>query len=124
MPGKGCMSMGDLISRTDAIEALEHTGLADDPCDTAIRVIEALPAVKPEKPDHGYMWMCPECGLEVHSDFESCVRCGWERTEQETAKRVVSRGGMTMWYQCSVCHEPVDAKDRYCSGCGRRLLDE
>ena len=29
--------------------------------------------------DHGYMWLCPECGLEVHSDFERCVRCGHER---------------------------------------------
>ena len=46
--------------------------------------------------------------------------------EQETAKRIVgkSRGGMTLWYQCEMCNEPVDAQDNYCRGCGRRLIDE
>ena len=27
----------------------------------------------------GMMWTCPECGLEVHSDFGKCPRCGAER---------------------------------------------
>ena len=31
------------------------------------------------KTDHGYMWLCPECGLAVHSDFTECVRCGHKR---------------------------------------------
>ena len=46
--------------------------------------------------------------------------------QPETAKRIVgmSKGGMTMWYQCDMCHEPVDEKDAFCSGCGRRLVDE
>lgn len=46
--------------------------------------------------------------------------------EPETAKRIVgcSRGGMTMWYQCNMCHEPVDEKDAFCRGCGRRLEDD
>lgn len=26
--------------------------------------------------EHGYMLVCPNCGLDVHSDFESCPRCG------------------------------------------------
>ena len=45
--------------------------------------------------------------------------------EPETAKRIVgkSRGGMTLWYQCDTCNEPVDAQDNYCRGCGRRLID-
>ena len=45
--------------------------------------------------------------------------------EPETAKRLVgkSRDGMTLWYQCDMCNEPVDAQDNFCRGCGRRLTD-
>lgn len=45
--------------------------------------------------------------------------------QPETAKRIVgkSRGGMTLWYQCDMCNEPVDAQDNFCCGCGRRLID-
>ena len=33
-----------------------------------------------------------------------------------TAKRIVgkSRDGMTLWYQCDMCNEPVDAQDNFC----------
>lgn len=46
--------------------------------------------------------------------------------EQETAKRIVgkSRDGMTLWYQCDMCNEPVDAQDNFCRGCGRKLVDD
>lgn len=45
--------------------------------------------------------------------------------QPETAKRIVgkSRDGMTLWYQCDMCNEPVDAQDDFCRGCGRRLTD-
>ena len=45
--------------------------------------------------------------------------------QTETAKRIVgkSRDGMTLWYQCDMCNEPVDAQDIFCRGCGRRLTD-
>ena len=45
--------------------------------------------------------------------------------QPETAKRIVgkSRDGMTLWYQCDMCNEPVDEQDDYCRGCGRRLID-
>jgi len=45
--------------------------------------------------------------------------------QPETAKRIVgkSRDGMTLWYQCDTCNEPVDEKDAFCRGCGRRLVD-
>ena len=33
------------------------------------------------KTDHGYMWLCPECGMIVHSDYLNCVRCGYVRSE-------------------------------------------
>lgn len=34
---------------------------------------------KTDKPTHGYMWTCPNCGLEVHSDFARCPCCGYGR---------------------------------------------
>ena len=45
--------------------------------------------------------------------------------QPETAKRIVgkSKDGMTLWYQCDMCNEPVDEQDNYCRGCGRRLID-
>ena len=51
---------------------------------------------------------------------------GMPSAQPEVAKRIVgmSRDGMTMWYQCDICGEPVDLKDAFCSGCGRRLVDE
>lgn len=46
--------------------------------------------------------------------------------QPETARRIVgkSRDGMTLWYQCDMCNEPVDKQDVYCRGCGRRFVDE
>jgi hypothetical protein len=46
--------------------------------------------------------------------------------QPETAKRIVgkSKDGMTLWYQCDMCNEPVDAQDNFCRECGRRLIDE
>ena len=46
--------------------------------------------------------------------------------QPETARRIVgkSRNGMTLWYQCEMCNEPVDAQDHFCRGRGRRLIDE
>ena len=71
------------------------------------------------------------------SDGEREYRNGWNdaltaindiqpSAEPETAKRIVgkSRGGMTLWYQCDMCNEPVDTQDHFCRGCGRRLVDE
>ena len=53
------------------------------------------------------------------------VRESIDGLQKETAKRIVgkSRDGMTLWYQCDTCNEPVDAQDDYCRGCGRRFED-
>lgn len=67
-----------------------------------------------------------ECG-----EWRGLARTIVEAIEQlpsaqpETAKRIVgkSRDGMTLWYQCDMCNEPVDARDGFCRGCGRRLID-
>lgn len=36
-----------------------------------------------DKHTSGKMLVCPKCGLDVHSDFENCPRCG-ERMKNET----------------------------------------
>lgn len=47
-------------------------------------------------------------------------------SKRETATVSVgrSKGGVTMWYECAACGEPVDQGDTFCSGCGRRLIHE
>ena len=79
-----------------------------------------------------------EVGDEVYDDIlevDAILKCnkeirkalkGMPSAQPETAKRIVgkSRDGMTLWYQCDMCNEPVDAQDDFCRGCGRRLIDE
>lgn len=66
--------------------------------------------------------LCPDSGFcrEVDEAFDPVPSA-----QPETAKRIVgkSRNGMTLWYQCDMCNEPVDAQDNFCRGCGRRLID-
>ena len=88
--------MDDLISRQAAIDAL-HTrfkdGFNEDKWWNSTHVLAAIEGLPPAQP--------------------------------ETAKRIVgkSKDGMTLWYQCDMCNEPVDAQDNFCRGCGRRLTD-
>ena len=35
-----------------------------------------------------------------------------------------TKGGITMWYKCDACDEPVDQNDNYCRNCGRKLKHE
>ena len=79
---------------------------------------------------------CNECpGFDRDDCFKLSDKTRKEWTEviikalptvqPKTAKRIVgkSRDGMTLWYQCDMCNEPVDKQDNYCRGCGRRLID-
>lgn len=36
----------------------------------------------------------------------------------------MSKSGGTMWYECEQCHTSIDLQDKYCRGCGRRLVRE
>ena len=76
--------MDDLISRQQAINALSTITLykGSIPFNTAVMRIKQLPPIQPElqyKTDYGFMWLCPKCGLPVHSDYTKCVRCGHNR---------------------------------------------
>lgn len=83
--------MNDQISRQAAIDSIrECAEAAHDNHEwdmeqgylNAIECLEEEPSAQHQKPDHGYMWICPECGLEVHSDFNRCIRCGYEREDK------------------------------------------
>ena len=62
---------------------------------------------------------------DAHGDTVRTILERLPSAQPETAKRIVgkSKGGMTLWYQCDMCNEPVDAQDNFCRGCGRRLTD-
>ena len=51
---------------------------------------------------------------------------GLPSAQPETARIITGRSmsGMTMWYQCNMCNEPVDKHDAFCRGCGRRFVHE
>lgn len=59
----------------------------------------------------------------VYSDVMEGALLELPSAQPERTKRIIgkSRDGMTMWYQCELCNEPVDEKDLFCSGCGRRF---
>ena len=61
--------------------------------------------------------------LDVISDY--LKKYFMSSAQPETAKRIVGKsiGGITLWYQCCMCNEPVDAQDNFCRRCGRRLTD-
>ena len=96
----------DTISREKAIEAL--CAVCGKACDKSEFAYNA--------PQDEQVILCPE---------HYCL-CTLPSAQSETAKRIVgkSRGGMTLWYQCDMCNEPVDVQDNFCRGCGRRLIDE
>lgn len=70
------------MTREEAITILECTmpnssircGASDEEIEEAMMI--AIEALEQEPKTHGYMLVCPNCGLDVHSDFESCPRCG------------------------------------------------
>lgn len=45
-------------------------------CKFLVNYMEILEKQMQKSTTHGYMLVCPNCGLDVHSDFESCPRCG------------------------------------------------
>ena len=90
---------GDTISRKAAIETAKKMYVA---CDTnsiddyEMLMEEALKALPSAEP----------------------------KRETATVSVGMSKGGVTMWYECEACGEPVDQGDTFCSGCGRRLIHE
>jgi len=102
-----------------AIKALEQ-----EPCEDAISRQAAIDAIFAEplyKPGMNERY----AEDAVPAIFEKIKSLPPVQPQPDTARRIVgkSRGGMTLWYQCEICNEPVDAQDTFCNGCGRRLVD-
>ena len=135
--------MDKLISQQAAIDVLKeltangtNKGMVFG--EDAVHRIEILPSVQPKPCEDAvsreavlsmidtYMNKSVELHYLPTSDGIKKLISILPSAEPETAKRIVgkSRGGMTLWYQCDTCNEPVDAQDNYCRGCGRRLIDE
>ena len=117
------------IAKIQALEVMavsEIDRVYNQALHNAIAVVKGMPSAQPDLDE----W-CADC-KEYDQEHHCCPR--WNRVirqtlkdaQPEVAKRIVgcARNGMTMWYQCDMCHEPVDGKDAFCSGCGRRLVDE
>ena len=129
--------MDDLIKRQDAIDACLNGFCA---CvSDCVDEIEKLPSAQlfakdMNVPSNGDLisreevlkYKCDCYDSEGHLLY--AVPTGYivrMPSAQKTAKRIVGcgRNGMTMWYQCDMCNEPVDEKDTFCRGCGRRFED-
>ena len=107
---------------------------------TEIKEMLEADVVEVKKPDHGYMWICPKCGLDVHSDYGGCIRCGWMRDDVVEVKRgrwEWDENGMD-WnigaWRCDVCHAKPEtwwetdrhnpmrcAGSHYCPNCGAKM---
>ena len=87
--------MSDLISRQEAIDdahrqlwyRMNQQGMKD----RIDEWLKSLPAAELDasywQTDNGYMWLCPRCGLALHSDFDECVRCGNKRPSAEPERK-------------------------------------
>ena len=79
------------------------------------------------KTNHGYMWLCPECGLSVHSDFAKCVRCGHERHDTQIVNCKDCKNWDTTWqndwaknYHYCPLIDGIRNGDWYCADAERR----
>lgn len=65
------------INMPDVCSSCVWLDQEDFMCDNfdAVETIEILPTDD--------MWICPNCGLEVHTDYDRCVRCGERREDGE-----------------------------------------
>lgn len=53
-----------------SVNGIDMTECADDFKNEILNIIAKY------KTENGKMLICPECGLDVHSDYKKCPRCG------------------------------------------------
>ena len=118
----------DYCSLSTAVDVIKDLPSAQpEPCEDAINrqaAIALANSLKDDLPDDeriADLVMAHNEGILEYQTKLSLL----PSAQPETAKRIVgkSRNGMTLWYQCDMCNEPVDAQDNFCRGCGRRLTD-
>ena len=133
--------MSDLIDRELLIEQIKEDSYGNEGSYgdmwRFMDTINKLPSAQPDVPDTNVGELISrQAAIDLVESFykidKSVLNIMVFKLKQlpsvqpETAKRIVgkSRDGMTLWYQCDMCNEPVDVQDNYCRGCGRRLIDE
>jgi len=71
----------DAVSREAVRQGMMKYGFTAPDITIHEFVADELPPVTPQK--YGEMRICPSCGLDVHSDFKCCPRCGAKMQESE-----------------------------------------
>lgn len=66
------------MTAREAIELLSNTDHLHEPPNGYYEALDmAIEALQEQSRD--CMWVCPNCGLDVHVDYDRCVRCGERR---------------------------------------------
>lgn len=71
----------DRIEVMTLLQEIKHYLTAGNPVWHKEVVAEALDiAIEAlQEQSRDCMWVCPNCGLDVHVDYDRCVRCGERR---------------------------------------------
>lgn len=75
------------------------------------------------------MYCCPECAHtfsdigDTEEEADERALKGWNERYIPSAKRIIA-GKTTKHYECGHCCTGIDEWDKYCRGCGRKLVDE
>ena len=130
--------MDDLISRREAIKVVraschwDYPWASKSPKDImsdAVNALKGLPSAQPEIKTDGDT-ISRRAALDAlewkyagKAAFDAIKALPSARPKR--TKRIIGKSinGMTMWYQCELCNEPVDEKDLFCRGCGRKFED-
>lgn len=60
-----------------------------------------------------------------NDEFDWTKRPDWcPLKDQEPVEPELEGGRSTWWHVCGECHGAIDASDRYCKHCGRRIKHE
>jgi hypothetical protein len=91
---------------------------------TARKLIDEQPTIQPEITHEQAVEYLQSTGWMQEHDRQMMLDGAHRLTAQpETTRRIVgkSKGGMTLWYECERCGEPVDEGDKFCRGCGAKM---
>ena len=142
--------MSDLISRQAAIDALKHDEEYDedipnraDGVRDAIITISSLPSAQPEERmnKHTETHACDCISRQAAIMQAKNIRYDADIRADKAIDDVIyaleqmpsaqpdytymvvgnSKNGITMWYECAKCAEPVTIGDKYCRNCGRKF---
>ena len=106
--------MDNLISRQAAIDALDGQ---IEQCNKALGSFDISPkdeyAIKVER-----------ASLKAYREQLENLPSIQPKRETTALKIGRSMKGVTMWYECDACGEPVDQEDAFCRRCGRGIIHE